>query len=220
MSAQTRSDQPPNCRDVWENMNKLLSENKFVRNYSSEITMGSNKKDGTKNSYTVETELFPIEALSVYSAYNLEDSILDEDRTKYFSAHRGGSQGDYREGMKSKIANVVDCLHKFPSSKRAVITIPKTSIPCHSTDDDAKCMREIHFYLDKDENAGESVTVLNATVWMRAQAAEIFPKNIHFVGSLMERVATNLSEKLGDGHDIKLGVLFYLATTLVSVRDD
>lgn len=202
-------------------MNKLLSENKFVRNYSREIVMGSSsKKDDMKNGFTVETELFPIKALSVYSAYNLEDPILEEDRAKYFSAHRGGSQGDYREGMKSKIANVVDCLHKFPSSKRAVITIPNTSTPSHTTDDDAKCMREIHFYLDNDENAGASLTVLNATVWMRAQAAEIFPKNIHFVGSLMERVAKNLSDIRGDGHEIKLGVLFYLATTLVSVRED
>eukprot|EP00586_Coscinodiscus_wailesii_P018558 CAMPEP_0172500518 /NCGR_PEP_ID=MMETSP1066-20121228/139542_1 /TAXON_ID=671091 /ORGANISM="Coscinodiscus wailesii, Strain CCMP2513" /LENGTH=53 /DNA_ID=CAMNT_0013274799 /DNA_START=32 /DNA_END=190 /DNA_ORIENTATION=+ len=50
----------------------------------------------TSEAYTVETDLFPVEALQVYSAYNLDDQILEEDRSKYFSAHRGGSQGDYR----------------------------------------------------------------------------------------------------------------------------
>ena len=70
-------------------------------------------------------------------------------------------------------------------------------------------MREIHFYLDDG--------VLNATVWMRAQAAEIFPKNIHFVGSLMDTVARGVSS---EGKAVIVGELFYLATTLVSVRED
>ena len=113
--------------------------------------------------------------------------------------------------MKVKIDNVVDCLRLFPKSKRAVITIPNKSTPSHTSDDDAKCMREIHFYLD---NNG---CVLNATVWMRAQAAEIFPKNIHFVGSLMNVVASKSSSQL---QNVRIGTLFYLATTLVSVRED
>lgn len=196
------------CRQVWEEMNELLSTTKLIRNFSRRITMhktnASNDNQTTKNGYTVETDLFPIQALNVYSAYNLGDTIKEEDRTKYFSAHRGGSQGDYATGIKDKIANVVDCLTKFPASKRAIITIPNNPTPSHSFDDDAKCMREMHFYLDGD--------VLNATVLMRAQAGEIFPKNIHFVGSLMDRIADSLN--------VSVGELFYLATTLVSVRED
>jgi len=179
-------------------MNKLLQDQKQIRNYTRLIDM---------TDYTVETDLFPREALVVYSAYNMEEDVAPEDRKRYFSAHRGGSQGDYREGMRRKIANVVDCLSQFPRSKRAVITIPNTSFPSHTNDDDAKCCREIHFYLDDDKSDN-----LCATVWMRAQAAEIFPKNVHFVGSIMEHVATKLHKPVG--------TLFYLATTLVSVRND
>jgi thymidylate synthase len=197
------------CRQTYEEMNHLLAEKKLIRNYSRQIIIGSEEQ------YTVDTALFPVEALKVYSAWNLEDSIREEDRTKYFSAHRGGSQGDYREGMKRKIANVVDCLHKFPQSKRAVITIPNNPHHCHESDDDSKCMREIHFYLDQEQDT------LNASVWMRAQAAEIFPKNIHFIASLMDRVAKELNTlKNEQAKDINLGELFYLATTLVSVRED
>ena len=188
------------CRQVWDEMNDLLSKQKLVRNYNRRINMAN---------YTVETELFPIEALKVYSNYNLGQVIQTDDKEKYFSVHRGGSQGDYREGIKDKIDNVVDCLRHFPLSKRAVITIPNNSAPIHSSDDDAKCMREIHFYLDEG--------VLNATVWMRAQAAEIFPKNIHFVGSLMDTVANGVSN---EDKTAIIGELFYLATTLVSVRED
>lgn len=198
------------CRQVWDEMNELLSKQKLVRNYNRRINMAN-------HDYTVETELFPIEALTVYSNYNLGKDIQPKDKEKYFSAHRGGSQGDYREGIQQKIDNVLDCLRRFPFSKRAVITIPNNSTPIHSSDDDAKCMREIHFYLDQG--------VLNATVWMRAQAAEIFPKNIHFVGSLMDTVANGLSvsdsnSSEGEGKTVAVGELFYLATTLVSVRED
>lgn len=202
-----------NCKQVWEEMNELLADRKIIRNYARRIQLGpggqgaGNKND---NNYTINTELFPVEALKVYSAYNLGDDIEEEERRKYFSAHRGGSQGDYRNGMKRKVDNVVDCLSKYPKSKRAVITIPNTSTPSHVSDDDAKCMREIHFYLDDD--------VLNATVLMRAQAAEIFPKNIHFIGSLMHRISETLQVKIGN--KVMIGELFYLATTLVSVRDD
>jgi hypothetical protein len=45
------------------------------------------------------------------------------------------SIGDYREGLQAKIDNVVDCLTKFPESKRAVITIPNgTTTPDHRND--------------------------------------------------------------------------------------
>ncbi len=119
--------------------------------------------------------------------------------------------------MKKKIANVVDCLLKFPKSKRAVITIPNNPHHSHESDDDSKCMREIHFYFNEAQDQ------LDATVLMRAQAAEIFPKNIHFVGCLVERVVNELNAKSDDDEETKKcspGELFYLVTTLVSVRED
>lgn len=199
------------CQEAYEEMKDLLSNQKLIRNYHRLITIGANE-----DQYTIITPLFPAMALNVYSAYNLEETIQDSDRQTYFSAHRGGSQGDYRQGMKDKIANVIDCLHKFPQSKRAVITVPNNPHHSHECDDDSKCMREIHFYLN------ESRDKVDATVWMRAQAAEIFPKNVHFIGSLMDRVAKGLNEckENDDVKDVHPGELFYLATTLVSVRED
>ena len=47
-----------------------------------------------------------------------------EDYDKWQLAERGGAQGDYRDGMKEKIDNVIDCLKTEPLSKRAVIPIP------------------------------------------------------------------------------------------------
>jgi len=38
----------------------------------------------------------------------------------FLEKERGGEQGDYRDGMPAKIANVIDCLRAFPHSKRAV----------------------------------------------------------------------------------------------------
>ena len=106
--------------------------------------------------------------------------------------------------MSKKIHNVVDAINRFPKSKRAVITIPGTSFPDNRNDDDAKCMREIHFYIENNR--------LNATVLFRAQAALIFPKNIHFIGSLMDEVRSGLDEQ------VELGTLFYLSSVLVADR--
>ena len=61
---------------------------------------------------------------------------------------------------------------------------------------------------------------------MMAQAAKIFPKNIHIVGSLMDRVASNLYLKREGGGRrgvhvcVCIGELYYLATTLVLVQED
>jgi len=156
------------------------------------------------DNWLVETDLFPKEALEVYSSWNLEQEVSPEMREKYFSAYRGGSQGDYREGMSAKIVNAVECLALFPASKRAVITIPNNSSPSHRDDAEAKCMREAHFYLDEQK--------LNATVFFRAQAADIFPKNIHFIGALMSEIANGL------GGEVYPGVLHYCTTTLVADR--
>ncbi len=184
------------CRETWELMTARAA-GVAVRNFTQLIDMSD---------FLVETPMFPKDVLEAYSAWNLELEITEVQR-QYFDENRGGAQGDYREGMQAKIANVIDALRKFPRTKRAVITISNNPQPSHSDDSDAKCLREIHFYLEPDNR-------LNATVLFRAQAAQIFPKNIHFIGSVMKHVADGL-----DG-DVKLGKLFYLATILVSQRSD
>jgi hypothetical protein len=201
------------CRQVWEEMNAATADGVLVRNFHRRISM---------RSYEVETDLFPREALDAYSEYNLGNHVSDAQHDKYFSEHRGGLQGDYQEFIKEKISNVTDCLNRFPFSKRAIITVPNNSSAPHTSDADAKCLREIHFYLDEDDD--KKKMILNATVLMRAQAAEIFPKNIHFIGKLMETIAEQVvitNDANGGGGDIlvvEIGELFYLATTLVSVR--
>ena len=82
-----------------------------------------------------------------------------------------------------------------------MITIPETFISQITDSDDDKCMREIHFYIENNR--------LNATVLFRAQAALIFPKNIHFIGSLMDEVRSALMS-------VELGTLFYLSSVLVA----
>ncbi|GAB2198938.1 thymidylate synthase family protein [Sessilibacter sp. MAH4] len=183
------------CQQAWQNMT-LATEENSVRNYTQLLDMSD---------YLVETELFSKPVLEAYSAWNLEKEIT-EDQKQYFSNLRGGGQGDYRDGMQKKIANVVDCLTRFPKSKRAVITISNYPDHNHESDDQAKCMRELHFALTDDNK-------LIGTVFFRAQAALIFPKNIHFIGSVMSQIAEELPSKPD------LGNLFYLATQLVSNRD-
>ena len=183
------------CREAYETMCRLTANQKMVRNLHLDIML---------DPWLVETDLFPQEALEAYSAWNLELDIPAALREKYFSAHRGGSQGDYRDGMRAKIDNVVDCLTHYPGSKRAVIIIPNEACPSHRDDAAAKCMREVHFYLEENR--------VDATVLFRAQAAEIFPKNIHFIGEMVAEVA----RRLGNGR--KPGRLHYLTTILVADR--
>lgn len=171
-----------------------LSEQGPVRNFVQTLDMSD---------YVVETPLFPKAVLAAYSAWNMGQEISAE-QAALKTEQRGGLQGDYRDGMAGKIDNVVDCLTAFPHSKRAVISISNDSAPAHSSDTDAKCLREIHLYLDGGK--------LNGTMLLRAQAASIFPKNIHFVGSIMTEVASRLPKQPS------LGSMFYLATVLVSDR--
>lgn len=154
--------------------------------------------------FLVETQLFPREVLETYSAWNL-GKTLSTEQLQFFSSERGGGQGDYREGMRQKIENVIDCLTQYPQSKRALIVVANNPCPHHSHDDSAKCMRELQLYYDDQGK-------LSGTVFFRAQAALIFPKNIHFIGSLMQEVATALPDQP------QLGTLFYLTTLLVSDR--
>lgn len=181
------------CHETWQHMNELTKEAPYIRNYTQEIEM---------DQFSIETELFSLEALDAYSHYNMGDQISDSHQ-KFFSPERGGGQGDYREGMKEKIANIVDCLRNYPQSKRAIITICNNATAQHSSDDDSKCLRELHFYIEDK--------TLKATAFFRAQAAAIFPKNIHFIGSVMDRIAKELN-------GLKVGTLFYHTSILVADR--
>lgn len=167
----------------------------LVRNYTQLLDMSD---------YLVTSELFPEAVLRTYSALNMEKP-LSAAQEQHINARRGGAQGNYREGMAQKMANVVDCLSRFPQSKRAVITVSNEPMPEHSNDADAKCVRELHLYLDEDGK-------LSGTVFLRAQAAELFPKNIHMLGSIMSEIAAQLPQRPA------LGTLFYLASILVADR--
>lgn len=172
-----------------------ISDQRSVRNFVQILDMSD---------YLVETELFPRDVLDAYTSWNMEKEISEEQK-RHMSSLRGGGQGDYRDGMQLKIANAVDCLTLYPQSKRAVITVCNNPTPDHRSDGDAKCVREIHLYLDENDK-------LSGTVLLRAQAAILFPKNIHMIGSIMTEISSRLPQKPA------LGTLFYLATVLVSDR--
>eukprot|EP00580_Thalassiosira_gravida_P007584 CAMPEP_0201641132 /NCGR_PEP_ID=MMETSP0493-20130528/23413_1 /ASSEMBLY_ACC=CAM_ASM_000838 /TAXON_ID=420259 /ORGANISM="Thalassiosira gravida, Strain GMp14c1" /LENGTH=180 /DNA_ID=CAMNT_0048114983 /DNA_START=10 /DNA_END=549 /DNA_ORIENTATION=- len=72
----------------------------------------------------VETDLFPAGALHYYTKKNMGWEYTSEEYDAWQLPERGGEQGDYRDGMASKIANVIDCLKQEPWSKRAVVPIP------------------------------------------------------------------------------------------------
>jgi len=194
-----------------------------VRNYVGVVC------DVSPSSIVVETELFPREALEFYTRHNL--LLCDPDHNpadaklydKYYNAARGGGQGDYRKDIQAKIDNVVDCLSNFPRSKRAVITIPSHTALDHTVDEDAKCLRELHFFLEPTDDASpehpqgaedkvqtNKGVKLHCTGIMRAQAAAIFPKNIHFIGSIMNLVA----DRLG----VPVGCYTHMVTTFTSDR--
>jgi len=220
--------------DVYDNMQQLLTPHNTSVSPSSASSSSSSSEsspalvrnyvavieDMSAESMVVETELFPRDALEFYSKYNLNLLDLDNndrDRSlhqQYYTPARGGGQGDYRVGIERKIANVVDCLRKFPNSKRAVLSVPHASRVSveddHTDTDEAKCLREIHFYLETDGDVDSRL--LCASGLMRAQAVSIFPKNIHFIGTLMHHVA----QQLGGG--VKVGRYTHFVTTLVAER--
>jgi thymidylate synthase len=159
------------------------------------------------------------DALEFYSKYNLQQLDLERNprdkelHSRFYTPARGGGQGDYRLAITEKIANVVSALTAFPQSKRAVLPIPHTARPSstadHTETDEAKCLRELHFYLE-DAEEGSGTKRLCATGFMRAQAASIFPKNIHFIGTVMQTIASQLN--------VPVGCYTHIVTTLVDER--
>jgi thymidylate synthase len=130
---------------------------------------------------TVETDLFPKGALEYYTKKNMGDDYTQEEYDTWQLAERGGEQGDYRSGMKEKIANVIDCLKTEPLSKRAIVPFAFSTQGSASIDwtdqGQNKCCRELHFYLEDGK--------LKCTGLIRMQNANIFVKNIHFFATLM-----------------------------------
>jgi len=222
----------PEFADAKEMYTSMVQETKSaspIRNFVGVIRSMQHPK------FVVETDLFPADALRFYTRHNLALLDPDKDRdqyTRYYSSQRGGDQGDYREHIQAKIDNVIDALRRYPNSKRAVLTIPfATRLSwqvTHDMDADAKCLRELHFYLDSATAAtGPTTTttksvarppsppakqqhVLSCSGFMRAQAAEIFPKNIHYIGTIMDVIAKELK--------VPVGSYTHFVTTLVANR--
>lgn len=136
----------------------------------------------------VETDLFPRGALDYYTKKNMGWDYTEEESNLWQLDERGGAQGDYRAGMKEKIANVIDCLKSDTYSKRAVIPIPFALEGSQTIDwkdkGQNKCCRELHFYLEDAK--------LKCTGFVRMQNANIFVKNIHFFATLIHHVAQEL----------------------------
>lgn len=179
-----------NVLDITRN---LKGDDSF-RNFVGTIRNMEEKK------LAIDTELFSADVLDFYTKHNL-DLISDQTHhdlyQKHYNAARGGAQGDYRDGIQEKINNIAECLTKFPGSKRAVLTVPYSTegskTADHTDDGQAKCLRELHFHLTNDHTGKH----LHASGFMRAQAATIFPKNIHYIGTLMNIIALKLGVQVG-----------------------
>lgn len=142
----------------------------------------------------VETDLFPRAAISFYTRKNLGEKVEQSEIKAYQTEQRGGAQGDYSAGIRKKMSNVISCLKAFPHSKRAVITVPFSTEGSENADHtnagQTKCVRELHFYLEDNE--------LLCTGILRMQNASIFPKNIHFIATVMDVIATALDVRVGE----------------------
>lgn len=194
---------PSGMHEHIQQLTNGLAKGDCIRNYVGVV------ENMEETHLVVETELFSAEVLRFYSWHNLclfNEESNPEDYAKFYNEARGGAQGDYREGLPEKFDNVVRCLSEFPASKRAVLTVPYSSegsmCADHTRDDQAKCLRELHFYVQDKK--------LHCSGFMRAQAASIFPKNIHFIGTLMNVIGERL--------DLQTGSYTHFVTTLVNER--
>ena len=180
------------AQELYEEIRKLTAPggDYTVHNYMAVIEA----ENFAPEKVLVETELFPLGSLIFYTKKNMGWDFSEKEYNEWFMLERGGDQGDYREGMPEKIANVVDCLRTHPTSKRAIIPIPfatEGSINVNWEDaGQTKCCRELHLYIEDGK--------LCCTGYLRMQNASIFPKNIHFFATLIDDVATKLNVPIGD----------------------
>eukprot|EP00521_Asterionellopsis_glacialis_P016541 CAMPEP_0195291338 /NCGR_PEP_ID=MMETSP0707-20130614/7715_1 /TAXON_ID=33640 /ORGANISM="Asterionellopsis glacialis, Strain CCMP134" /LENGTH=218 /DNA_ID=CAMNT_0040351643 /DNA_START=67 /DNA_END=723 /DNA_ORIENTATION=- len=180
----------PTAKEMYAHLREITKPGGefVVRNFAGVI------EDFSPVSSLVETELFPRGALEYYTKKNMGWDYSKEESDTWQLDERGGAQGDYREGMQTKIANVIDCLKSEPLSKRAVIPIPFNSEGSETVDwkdqGQNKCCRELHLYLEDGK--------LKCTGIVRMQNANIFVKNIHFFATLVDTVAKALDVEVGE----------------------
>ena len=154
----------------------------FMNNYPNAIAMQDSAKklaptnnftgiiqEFNKENATILTDLFDLETLDYYARKNCGFPVTKDEIKKYETEYRGGLQGDYSSDMDSKIKNIVDSLINFPASKRAVVMM-NNKWWTHDDTDEAKCCRELHFYLSTSKD-GNSM-LLNCTGIFRAQAVD------------------------------------------------
>lgn len=171
--------------------------------------------DFSKENATIETDLFDLETLDYYARKNCGFEVTKEEQAKFETEYRGGLQGDYSLEMDQKISNVVDSLIKYPQSKRSVIMMNNTWW-MHDDTDEAKCCRELHFYLTQEDES--DAVLLNCSGIFRAQAVDIMPKNFFFVYKIMEVINNQL--KKSDTKNYKIGSYTHFVTILVPTRND
>ena len=206
----TRFGTPRDMYDWMERATRDLPADACVRNFCALVE----RMD--RDAIVVETALFPADALAFYTYHNLDGAValppeleMEALRARFYDPARGGAQGDYRAGMRAKLRDVIACLAAHPGSKRAILSIPFSSgrgshEVSHEETDEAKCLRELHFFIDADDGR------VHASGFMRAQAAAIFPKNIHLIGTILGAVAEAIGREPG--------TYTHFVTTLVAGR--
>tara|TARA_Y100000768_G_scaffold47596_1_gene31110 strand:+ start:1555 stop:2154 length:600 start_codon:yes stop_codon:yes gene_type:complete len=168
-----------------------------------------------KENATVLSDLFDLETLDYYARKNCGFPVTKDEIKKYETEYRGGLQGDYSSDMNSKIENIVESLTNFPASKRAVVMM-NNKWWSHDDTDEAKCCRELHFYLTKSKY--DNTMLLNCTGIFRAQAVDIMPKNFFFVYKILEVINEKLNIQTNQKYMI--GSYTHFVTILVPTRYD
>ena len=161
----------------------------------------------------IETDLFDIDSLRYYAKKNCGLEVTEKEKELFETEYRGGSQGDYSSEMTQKINNVVDSLVKFRNSKRAVVMM-NNQWWSHDNTDEAKCLREIHFRLEEEDNNFK----LCSTGFFRAQAVDIMPKNFYFVYTIMSEVLEKVKREVK--FEVEMGSYTHFVTILVPTRFD
>ena len=192
-----------NAKSMFEHSNALSPVNDFIGKIDYFI----------EENAIIETELFDIDSLRYYAKKNCGLEVTEKEKDQFETEYRGGSQGDYSSQMLQKIDNVVESLSRFNNSKRAVVMM-NNQWWSHDDTDEAKCLREIHFRLEEEDNHFK----LCSTGFFRAQAVDIMPKNFYFVYMIMSEVLNKISKNVK--FDVKMGSYTHFVTILVPTRFD
>ena len=195
----------PNAIAMQDSAKKLAPTNNFTG-----IIQEFNKENAT-----ILTDLFDLDTLDYYARKNCGFPVTKDEVKKYETEYRGGLQGDYSTDMDSKIENIVESLINFPASKRAVVMM-NNKWWSHNDTDEAKCCRELHFYLSKSKY--DNTMLLNCTGIFRAQAVDIMPKNFFFVYKILEVINEKLNIQTNQKYMI--GSYTHFVTILVPTRYD